>query len=54
MRHAGRPTVIGDRLVYVAEDDRGVELVVIAVPADRREDGLAVIHAIPSEWHTWR
>jgi hypothetical protein len=54
MRNAGRPTVIGDRLVYVGEDDRGVELVVITVPDDKRPGGVAVIHAIPSEWHTWR
>ena len=54
MRNAGRPTVIGDRLVYVGEDDRGVELVVITVPDDKRPGEAAVIHAIPSEWHTWR
>jgi hypothetical protein len=54
MRNAGRPTVIGDRLVYVGEDDRGVELVVITVPDDKRSGGVAVIHAIPFEWHTWR
>jgi hypothetical protein len=54
MRDAGRPTSVGDRLVYVGEDDRAVELVVIAVRDDRRSGGLAVIHAIPAEWHSWR
>jgi hypothetical protein len=54
MRNAGRPTISGDRLIYVGEDDRGIELVVIAVPDDKRIDDLAVIHAIPIDWHTWR
>jgi hypothetical protein len=34
--------------VYVAEDDRGIELLVIAVPDNRDPAGLAVIHAMPT------
>ena len=34
MSNAGKPILIPgtDQLVYVAEDDRGIELLVIAVP----------------------
>lgn len=50
MRAAGEPAVVPgtDQLVYVGEDDRGVELVVIAVPDNRDPAGLAVIHAMPT------
>jgi transcriptional/translational regulatory protein YebC/TACO1 len=50
MRAAGEPIGVPgtDRLVYVGLDDRGVELVVIAVPDNRDPAGLAVIHAMPT------
>lgn len=54
MINAGEPVVVdtglGPQLHYVAEDDRGVELHVIAVPDNRREGGLAVIHAMPTSY----
>lgn len=40
----------GPQLHYVGEDDRGVELHVIAVPDDRNPDGLTVIHAMPTNF----
>jgi hypothetical protein len=46
---AGEPVVEGDSLVYVGRDDRGIELEIVAVPNDRG-DGLAVIHAMPTEF----
>lgn len=52
MRSAGRPTRLGDQLHYLAEDDRGVELHVVAVPDDRRTHGLVVIHAMPTMLRT--
>jgi hypothetical protein len=54
MANAGRPTEDGDRLIYVGEDDRGVELLIIAVPDDRNPGGLAVIHASPTAWRNRR
>jgi transcriptional/translational regulatory protein YebC/TACO1 len=50
MRAAGQPIGVPgtDQLVYVGADDRGVELVVIAVPDNRDPAGLAVIHAMPT------
>lgn len=50
MRDAGEPIGVPgtDELVYVGEDDRGVELLVIAVPDSRDPAGLAVIHAMPT------
>ncbi|MEP6813993.1 MAG: hypothetical protein ABI873_00415 [Marmoricola sp.] len=50
MADAGTPIVDGDALVYVGTDRRGVELEIVAVPDDRREGGLAVIHAMPTRW----
>ena len=50
MINAGEPTTEGDALIYVGEDDRGIELLIIAVPDDRNPGGLAVIHASPN----WR
>jgi hypothetical protein len=41
---AGDPVKLGDRLVFIGEHDRGVELEIIAVPDDRDPDALAVIH----------
>lgn len=49
MIDAGEPVVDGDSLVYVGVDDRGVELEIVAVPNDKG-DGLAVIHAMPTEY----
>ena len=34
---------------WVGIDDRGIELEVVAVPDDKR-DGLAIIHAMPTEF----
>lgn len=52
MIDAGEPESAegSDALIFVGRDDRGVELYVIAVPDDRREGGLAVIHCTPTEW----
>jgi hypothetical protein len=50
---AGEPAVEGDSLVYVGRDDRGVELEIVAVPNDKG-DGLAVIHAMPTEFRRKR
>jgi len=54
MADAGRPTEHGDQLFYIGEDDRGVELLIIAVPDDKNPGGLAVIHANPTAWHDRR
>jgi hypothetical protein len=50
MRDAGQPVLVPgtDRLLYIGEDDRGIELLVIAVPDNRNPPGLAVIHAMPT------
>lgn len=54
MVNAGDPAIIetarGRQLHYVATDDRGVELHVIAVPGDRDPDILVVIHAMPTSY----
>jgi len=48
------PTLVetedGSQLHFLGLDDRGVELHVIAVPDNRREGGLAVIHAMPTSY----
>jgi hypothetical protein len=44
------PIQIGDQLLFVGLDDRGVELEIIAVPDDRNPETLAVIHAMPTEF----
>lgn len=50
MIHAGEPAVAEDgALHYVGSDSRGIELHIVAIPDDRRE-GLAVIHAMPTEF----
>ena len=36
------------QLLYVGQDDRGIELLIIAVPDNRDPGGLAVIHAMPT------
>lgn len=50
MQDAGEPTIDGDALVYVGIDARGVELEIVAVPDDRNPEGLAVIHAMPTDF----
>jgi hypothetical protein len=50
MIDAGDPLTVGDQLHFVGIDDRGLELHIIAVPDDRDEDSIAVIHAAPNEW----
>lgn len=42
------PVKLEDRLVFIGEDDRGVELEIIAVPDDRDPDALAVVQAMPT------
>jgi hypothetical protein len=44
------PIEIGDQLLFVGVDDRGIELEIIAVPDDRNPETLAVIHAMPTEF----
>jgi predicted N-formylglutamate amidohydrolase len=54
IQNAGAPAVVetlhGFQPHYVGIDDRGVELHVVAVPDNRHEDGLAVIHAVPTSF----
>ena len=51
---AGEPAVADDgALHYIGRDSRGIELHVVAVSDDRRE-GLAVIHAMPTEFRRKR
>ena len=50
MIDAGEPTAADDgALHYTGTDDRGIELHVVAIADDKRE-GLAVIHAMPTEF----
>lgn len=52
MADAGTPTAgPGDQLIYIGRDDRGLALLIIAVPDDRHPDTIAVIHAAPLDWH---
>ena len=48
MANAGEPMSVGDQLLYVGVDDRGVELVIVAVPDDSGRADLTVIHAMPT------
>ncbi|MDQ2748720.1 MAG: hypothetical protein M3Y44_04205 [Actinomycetota bacterium] len=50
MMNTVEPIQIGDQLLFVGADDRGVELEIIAVPDDRNPETLAVIHAMPTEF----
>jgi len=54
MVNAPPPTLVdtedGWQLHFLGADDRGIELHVIAVPDNRREGGLAVIHAMPTSY----
>ncbi len=54
MLDAGEPVAVGDQLLYVGVDDRGVELEVIAVPDDSDRADLTVIHAMPTIWRVRR
>jgi len=36
--------------MYIAKDDRGVELEIGLVPDDKHEGGWSVIHAMPTEY----
>jgi hypothetical protein len=44
------PIQVGDQLLFVGVDDRGIELEIIAVPDNRNPETLAVIHAMPTEF----
>ncbi|MEO6702543.1 MAG: hypothetical protein ABI140_19960 [Jatrophihabitantaceae bacterium] len=44
------PIPVGDQLLFVGVDDRGIELEIIAVPDNRNPETLAVIHAMPTEF----
>jgi hypothetical protein len=46
------PVQVGDQLLFLGVDDRGIELEIIAVPDDRNSETLAVIHAMPTEFGT--
>lgn len=46
---AAEPSQDGDTLVSIGNDDRGIELTIIAVPNDKG-NGLAVIHAMPTHY----
>ena len=48
--NAVSPIQVGDQLLFVGVDDRGIELEIIAVPDDRNPETLAVIHAMPTEF----
>lgn len=48
MVNAGEPTLVGDQLLYLGPDDRGIELEIIAVPDDSGRADLTVIHAMPT------
>lgn len=54
MANASAPTLVetedGPQLHFVGADDRGIELHVVAVPDNRRDGGLAVIHAMPTSY----
>lgn len=44
----------GDKLLYIGADSRGVELEIGAVPDDKRPGGVAVIHAMPTQYRDRR
>lgn len=52
MINAGEPVMDGDQRHYIGADDRGLVLHVVAIPDDRHDGGLAVIHAAPDEWRS--
>jgi len=48
MVNAGEPLLVGDQLLYLGPDDRGVELEIVAVPDDTGRADLTVVHAMPT------
>ena len=52
MVNAGEPMLVGDQLLYVGSDDRGIELEIIAVPDHSGRGDLTVIHAMPTALRT--
>ncbi len=48
MVNAGEPVLLGDQLLYLGPDDRGIELEIVAVPDDSGRAELTVIHAMPT------
>ena len=48
MANTGKPVSVGDQLLYVGVDDRGIELEIVAVPDDSGRAVLTVIHAMPT------
>ncbi len=55
MSAAGVPELMeGDKLLYIGADSRGVELEIVAVPDDKRPGGVAVIHAMPTQYRDRR
>ncbi len=46
--NAGEPILLGDQLLYLGPDDRGIELEIVAVPDDSGRAELTVIHAMPT------
>lgn len=48
MVSAGEPMLVGDQLIYIGPDDRGIELEIVAVPDDSGRADLTVIHAMPT------
>lgn len=54
IQDAGAPKIVederGPQLRYVGIDDRGAELHVVAIPDDRHDGWLAIIHAMPTSF----
>ena len=48
--NAAEPIQVGDQLLFVGVDDRGIELEIIAVPDNKNPETLAVIHAMATEF----
>ena len=46
--NAGEPVLVGDQFFYLGQDDRGVQLEIVAVPDDSGRADLTVIHAMPT------
>lgn len=44
------PIAIGDQLVFIGLDDRGIELEIVAVRDHKDQQRLAVIHAMPTSF----
>ena len=50
IENSGGPTLLGDAYWYWGNDDRGIELEIIAVPDDTGRADLSVIHAMPTAY----